>query len=72
MGFSVLNNIRLKDTIIKKGSKIITAISYRYTKVSPTNSISKYFNHFTYYESDTRTSLSILAFKLYHKSSCQQ
>ncbi len=67
MGFSVLNNIRLKDTIIKKGSKIITAISYRYTKVSLTNSISKYFNHFTYYESDTRTSLSILAFKLYHK-----
>jgi len=67
MGFSLIEDIKVGDNVLKKGTKIITAISYRYTRASLTNNIRKYFKHFTYYELENKTTLSLVAFKLYHK-----
>src|SRR5690606_31810359 len=67
MGFKLLEDIHLVNSTLKKGTCIMTAISYRYTRTSLTNTIRRYFKHFTYYELDNGTTLSLVAFKLYHK-----
>ena len=67
MGFELKEDQILGNQTIKQGTTIVTAISYRYTKNTLTNVIGKYFNHFTYYELETDTTISLVAFKLYPK-----
>ncbi len=67
MGFKLTADIKVGDSILQKGISIMTAISYRYTRTSLTNNIRRYFKHFTYYEMDNGTTLSLVAFKLYAK-----
>jgi uncharacterized SAM-dependent methyltransferase len=66
MGFKLLNNIIIDGIEIVKGTKIVTAISYRYSKQALIKYISDYFTHFEIYQSE-KHNISLVIFKLFEK-----
>jgi uncharacterized SAM-dependent methyltransferase len=64
MGFRILKSLSVDETFhLKKGTEIITAISYRYTKAALLKYISKYFSCFEFFDHQTKD-ISLVAFKL--------
>lgn len=67
MGFTFLNTISLSNNLkLDKGTEIITAISYRYSKTSLIKHINKYFSSFEFFDHRTKD-ISLVAFKLTNK-----
>lgn len=66
MGFTILRDIHLEQIQLKKKTRIVTAISYRFTKQALMNKISEYFKHFEIKES-SKHNVSLVTFKLYEK-----
>ena len=66
MGFTLRRDIRVRNLTIKRNTKIITAISYRYTKQALIRTISDYFKHFEIYQSP-KHDISLVTFKLFEK-----
>lgn len=64
MGFKILRQVEIEGKcVLRKGTEIITAISYRYSKNTLIRYISKYFSSFEFYEHKIKD-VCLASFKL--------
>lgn len=65
MGFRMLDNFEVGEMRFAKGTRIVTALSYRFRKQDLIREISDYFDHYEIFQAGNRQEASLIAFRLY-------